>query len=151
MTKTLKWRLGKLPTPDEVLKLVNDKLITKEEARDILFAEQNSDERDAESLQDEIKFLRELVHKLSNDKTKVVEVIREIKVPYYQYLWYQPYQNWCTAFGSSSIGYVSSGNSITLTGTSATGTNAAFYTAGLSASEGNGTLSAGNFSDIETF
>ena len=35
MTKDLKWRLSKLPTPDELRGLVKDKIITQEEARDL--------------------------------------------------------------------------------------------------------------------
>ena len=53
MTKELKWRLGKLPTPDEVLKLVNDKVITKDEARDILFKSEDIEEKSEDELKTE--------------------------------------------------------------------------------------------------
>lgn len=132
MTKQLKWRLGKLPTPDEVLKLVNDKLITKEEARDILFNEQEDSVRDTESLETEIKFLRELVSKLSNNQTtKIVEVIREVDKGYYKYNWYKPYDTYCSA------NYVVSSPSIG-------GTNPIYLT-------NNGTVSNASFTDIQTF
>ena len=89
MTK-LKWRLSKLPTPQEVIELVNNKLITQKEAKDILFGE--VDERDEKSLKEEIKFLRGLVEKLSNNSgTKVIEIIQERN---YTQPWYQPYYNW---------------------------------------------------------
>lgn len=103
MTKQLKWRLSKLPTPDEVLKLVNDKLITKEEARDILFSEEKKEEVIKENLETEIKFLRKLVEKLSQNNTEVVETIKLVQKPYYQYDWYKPYVIWC-ASGTSNFG-----------------------------------------------
>ena len=97
MTKNLKWRLGKLPTPDEVLKLLNEKLITKEEARDILFSEEKADEKSKESMGEEIKFLKEVVEKLSNNQTsRIVEVIRDVQPIYYQRSWYGPYSGWCS-------------------------------------------------------
>ena len=94
MTKQLKWRLGKLPTPDEVLKLVNDKLITKEEAREILFSEEKEVQVKESDLKAEIKFLKELVERLATRST-IVETIRYIEKPYYQYGFWQPYQIWC--------------------------------------------------------
>ena len=50
MTKKLNWRLSKLPTPDEVRELVKDKIITQEEAREILFKEDTKEERNKEEL-----------------------------------------------------------------------------------------------------
>jgi len=137
MTKQLKWRLGKLPTPDEVLKLVNDKLITKEEARDILFNEE-SDERDEESLKEEIVFLRKLVDKLSEGKTTV---IKEYIHSYPSYTWTTPYL-YCTTNSSNGGGTYTVGNSTgsaTLTGTVS---NTMYL------SEGS---MSGNFSDIQNF
>jgi len=143
MTNQLKWRLGKLPTPDEVLKLVNDKLITKEEARDILFKEEVADEtaRDKESLKDEIKFLRELVEKLSSNKSQIVEIIKEVEKPYYQYKWLQPYVHWCSGMGCGNF-LVSNNTSdnFTLCGTKANLTLS-----------GNGTQENCAFSSIQTF
>ena len=93
MTK-LKWRLSKLPTPQEVMELVNFKLITQDEAKDILFGE--VDERDEKSFKEEIEFLRGLVEKLSNNsETKIIEIIQERN---YTQPWYQPYQVWSTSY-----------------------------------------------------
>jgi hypothetical protein len=122
MTNQLKWRLGKLPTSDEVLKLVNDKIISKEEAREILFNEEVQTERDKKSLEDEIKFLKEIIEKLSNNNTtKIVEIIKEVKVPYYQWNWYKPYEVWCggaltsgTLAGSGTV-YLGTSNTTDLT------------------------------------
>ena len=58
MTKheELVWRLGKLPTVEEITTLIDKKIITQEEARQILFNKKDVDERDKKSLEDEIKF-----------------------------------------------------------------------------------------------
>ena len=50
--KNLKWRLSKLPTPDEVRELVKDKIITQDEAREILFSQETDEERDKDSLKE---------------------------------------------------------------------------------------------------
>ncbi|SRR6266481_1449828 len=96
--KNLKWRLSKLPNPDEVRELVKDKIITQEEARQILFSEQ-SEERDTDSLKEEIKFLRELINKMSTRST-IIENIRYIEKPYAQRGWYDSYQSYC---GGNSV------------------------------------------------
>lgn len=98
MTKELKWRLGKLPTPQEVSTLINDKVITKDEARDILFRTEDIEEKSNEDLKSEIKFLKEVIEKLSNPQySRIVEVIKEVRVPYYYTQpWYGPYSGWTT-------------------------------------------------------
>mgnify|MGYP001588840513 CR=1 FL=1 len=138
MTKELKWRLSKLPTPDELRELVKDKIITQDEAREILFNFETEEDRDKKSLESEIKFLRELVEKLSENRTKIVEVIKEIQRPYYIQPWYNPYHVWCT---TSATG----GNTYTTTNTSG-GTNA-LQLSGTSSTGGH----AMNFSSIKTF
>jgi len=75
---------------------MNSKLITQEEAKEILFNESDVDERDKKSLEDEIKFLRELVEKLSNsNNSTIIEKIKYIEKPYYQTPWYKQYDVWC--------------------------------------------------------
>ena len=122
MTKKIIWRLKEQPTSEMLRELVKDQILTKDEAREILFNLQEESERDNESLKQEIKFLRELVEKLS-ERQKVVEIIREIEKPYQPSPWWRPYQYWC--------------GGTTLTNTSDTITLA------------NATSS--NFSDIKTF
>lgn len=91
----LVWRLSKLPSVEEILNLVKDKIITQEEAKEILFSLENQKERDIESFKSEIKFLRELVEKLSeNKKSIIVDVIKIVDYPYRRFSWYQPYINW---------------------------------------------------------
>jgi hypothetical protein len=104
MTKKeeLVWRLGKLPTVEEITTLIANKIITQDEAREILFNKKIEEERDIKSLETEIKFLRDLVEKLSQGRNQIVEVIKEVVKPFYiKEPWYQPYYYWCN--GSSSI------------------------------------------------
>lgn len=97
MKKRLKWRLSKLPTVEELQSLVKDKIITQDEAREILFTNEEVEVMDDESLKAEIKFLRELVGKLSNNsQTAIIEKIEVIRNPYIQYPWYNPYLIWCS-------------------------------------------------------
>lgn len=119
--KKLNWRLGKLPTPDEVRELVKDKIITQDEAREILFKEEDETERDIKSLESEIKFLRELVDKLSKNTSTIVETIRYIEKPYIRQPWYQQYEVWC---GNTTNGL--QGGKITLYSTANTAQQAAF-------------------------
>ena len=104
MTKKLNWRLSKLPTPDEVRELVKDKIITQDEAREILFSSETQEERDKDSLQAEIKFLRELIAKLANSRTTIVKTIREVQKPWARWEWYRPYEVWC-GIGSGTTNY----------------------------------------------
>jgi hypothetical protein len=76
MKKTkLVWRLGERPTSEELRNLISDEIISKEEARKILFNEETQEDRDKKSLEEEIKFLRKLVEKLSNSRQTIKEVI----------------------------------------------------------------------------
>lgn len=140
MTKKLKWRLGKLPSPDEVTTLLNREIITKEEAREILFSEEDEKIVDIKALQTEIEFLRKLVEKLSNRST-IIEHITTIQKPYYQYDWYRPYMAYCgsTIAGGAGGGYVGGA-----------GSHKFASSAGVA---GNGLLQAtnANFSEIKTF
>ena len=123
MTKKIVWRLKEQPTSEMLRELVKDNILTKNEAREILFNLEEQTDRDIESFKSEIKFLRELVEKLANPQ-KVVEIIREIEKPWKPYCWWQPYWVWST----TSCGYSSN-------------TNTSALMAGASS----------NFSDIKTF
>lgn len=160
MTKKLVWRLSKLPSVDELQLLVKDKLITQEEARGILFTEEDSEERDKKSLESEIEFLRKLVEKLgASSQTKIVQEIRYIEKPYYQYQWYQPYNTWCTSFGAGTVtlGNTSGVSSFTTTTNANAGSNNSYYCSGgttgttLSGTSATVATGLGNFSKIKTF
>lgn len=100
------WRLKEQPTAESLRELVKDKILTQEEAREILFSSEVVEERNNDSLKAEIKFLRELVEKLSQNRSQIVEVIKEVKVPQTVYIkdWYEPYRIWCgTDVGSSTV------------------------------------------------
>lgn len=128
MTKRLKWRLSRLPTPDELRELVKDKIITQEEAREILFSSEEEGERDEKSLKDEIKFLRDLVEKLST-KSSIITTIREIEVPYRRHGWYRPYDTWCdgTTYVNSLSSLNNSSDTMALASlTTTASTNSAF-------------------------
>lgn len=118
MTKKLVWRLGKLPTPEEVQNLVKDKIITNEEARDILFKTEEETERDIDSFKAEIKFLRELVEKLSDNKVEITKIVEREYPVYKDWSWYGPYKTWCSSgtvnlTGNSTITLASNSTSTT--------------------------------------
>ena len=102
MTTKIVWRLKEQPTSESLRELVKDKILTNEEAREILFSSQEETKRDVESLETEIKFLRDLVEKLSQNSSQVVETIKIVEIPYKQYSWYNPYTIWCSS-GTSNI------------------------------------------------
>jgi len=104
MTKKLVWRLREQPTTKMLQELVSTAILTKDEAREILFSSETEEDRDKKSLQSEIKFLRELVEKLSK-RSEIVTTIREIEVPYRRYDWYNPYNNWCGGTVDYTVGH----------------------------------------------
>jgi len=96
MTKKIVWRLKESPSTERLESLVKSGILSKKEAREILFSSEEIQERDIESLKSEIKFLRELVEKLSNDRLQIITTIKEIEIPVYrQRPWYRPYEVWC--------------------------------------------------------
>ena len=101
MTKKLTWRLSNLPTVEELNTLIEKKIITKEEARDVLFS--SEEDVGKKNLKSEIKFLRKLIEKLSGNDT-IIENIRIIERPYRRYPWYEPYNTWCGSGFSGSAG-----------------------------------------------
>ena len=74
MTKKIVWRLNEKPTSEALRQLVKDGLLSKDEAREILFSEHDETPIEnipkIEEMRTEIKFLRKLVEKFSdNNKT----------------------------------------------------------------------------------
>lgn len=160
MTTKINWRLSKLPTPDEVRELVKDKIITQDEAREILFNLEDDDTRDKKSLESEIKFLRDLVEKLSKNRSEIITTIREIQPIYKQYHWAQPYIQWCSTAGNSGGSLSSNGLAYSMTGaghiTSGINTlqlTSASATSGLAQIQNamQDSQTASKFSDIKTF
>jgi hypothetical protein len=89
--------LGTLPTPTELTLLVDKELITKAEAREILITEKEVTERDTDSFKEEIKFLKSIIDKLSENKPTVIrEYIQSNPIIIQnQRPWVYPYQVWC--------------------------------------------------------
>jgi hypothetical protein len=97
MKKKIIWRLANRPTPQEVINLNDSGLLSKEEAREILLSEETEEKVSEDSLKSEIKFLREIVERLSKgNQSTVIETIRYIEKPYHNYGWYKPYAMWCS-------------------------------------------------------
>jgi len=138
MKKKLTWRLSQLPTPDELTRLVENNILTKEEAREVLF--KDKEEIDSKSLKSEIKFLRDLVEKLSSDKSETIRIINEVQRPYSTFEWYKPYMYYCSGTGSTTLEYNS--------GFTGSGTTAGFNGTTCNASSQTIDMS---FKDIKTF
>ena len=157
MTTKLVWRLATRPTPQEVMDLKDRGLITKEEAREILFTSEEVEERDQrKALESEIAFLRKLAEKMGN-QSKIVETIRIIEKPYYNQPWYPAYATWC---GGGTITTTAGGNGTWVTtGTTPTATSGYAYVGGSTSNTVNftgvgaqgSTNTSGGFSTIKTF
>ena len=148
------WRLANRPTSEDVVKLLNSGIITKDEAKEILFNVEEEAERDKKSLESEIKFLRELVEKLSKGSpTQIIETIRYVEKPYIQYPWYQPYVIWCSSIGGLSSGNGANGATYTYSSTTGTGANnpASAMTSTSQNLSGVACGTGGKFSAIKTF
>jgi len=94
MKKKIIWRLKEQPTAETLQRLVENKILTKDEARQILFSFEEEKERDENSLKAEIKFLRELIEKLAESRSQIITTIREVEIPYKRYPWFEPYSTW---------------------------------------------------------
>jgi len=95
MTKNTKlvWRLGKLPTVQEIQDLVKDKIISQEEAREVLFSSETEELKDLKSLEAEVKFLKEIIESLSRG-VRTTEVVKQIPIYYEKYPWYNGTMTW---------------------------------------------------------
>lgn len=147
-TTKIKWRLQHLPDPEEVKDLFTTGLLTKEEAREILFSLETEEERTKKSLQDEIKFLRSVIQKLSTPSV-IIQTIREVQKPYSGLPWYAPYQQYLVAGGGGG------GSSLSHQAISQSGTNAVYsLTAGTGTtltSTSTSTPASPDFTSINTF
>jgi hypothetical protein len=137
----LVWRLKEQPTAESLQKLVSSGILSKEEAKEVLFNQETEEDRDKKSLESEIKFLRDLVEKLSQgNNSRIVEVIREVERPYKVYPWVQYYNGWCDSV--TTTGTYDNSGSITTTG-------GAMNLVGNITGSGQSAIT--NFSSIKTF
>lgn len=142
MTTKIVWRLANRPTPKEITDLLNAGILTKDESREILFSLETDEDRDKKSLESEIKFLRELVEKLANSPSKIVETIRYVQPTYIQQPWFQPYVTWTSATTGGYTSLTTSNGYIGGTATNAI--NTSFNTS--ASGSGGGSLSGLNAS-----
>ena len=148
-----KWRLAKLPTPDDLRALVAEKIITVEEAREILISQETEEDRDKKSLQDEILFLRQLVQSLAAKGT-IVQTIRTLPneiMPWQVQPWYKPYGQWVNAVGTQTVGS-NTANTLYMSGTGTSSLNSLSAVSGsIGASVTAASSSAPSFTAIKTF
>ena len=122
MTKkeVLKWKLKDLPNGDEIAQLVEQKVITPEEARKILFNEEKEDTNQVAALKEEVKFLRDLVDTLASKHNGYTTIYQEYRrlTPHYP-VWYSSYQPLMQTYttgaigsGTTSVNYTSTGGSL---------------------------------------
>ena len=97
----LVWRLKEQPTTEKLRELVKDEIITKDEARDILFNKVDNDER-VKSLKEQVEFLEKVVKALSEKGTTINNF------PAITYYPKHPVQYWHTTLtGTSGTTYTS--------------------------------------------
>lgn len=108
MTKKIVWRLKEQPSTESLRDLVKDGILTKDEAREVLFYEGTSSDttQNESSLFEEVQFLRKLVDKLSEGQVKTAIEYIIVQQPYYKQTWYTPYVTWCNA-SNTKIGTTS--------------------------------------------
>lgn len=88
------WRLSTQPTVDEITTLLDKGVITKQEAKEILFRNEEEIKTDQlKEIKEEIKFLRDIVLQLSKKSPEIVykHIYDHIeRKPYYSYWneWY---------------------------------------------------------------
>lgn len=103
MTKNeLKWRLKDLPDASGIAELVKQGVVTKEEARELLFNKEtpskNNESDIVKALKKQIEFLEELVKDLAQKSTETRTIYQTVEryKPYWEK--YSPY--WMSVGGS---------------------------------------------------
>lgn len=102
--KNLTWKLNELPNAGELADLVDSGVISKDEARDIMFGSAESDKDKIEALEKLVDFLQGLVKDLTKNKQtfvpyeKTIYVDRSIR-PYFDKYWLSTSK----ALGSSGV------------------------------------------------
>lgn len=112
MTKNLVWRLQEKPTTEDITRLIEAGVITKQEAKDVFFREEEKPKKatpsELDSVREEMKLLRELVLEIGKHQPTWVfpYVIEKVKyVPTSP--WVQPYIHWCGATYTSNASQLS--------------------------------------------
>lgn len=115
MTKKLNWKLKQLPTASEVADLVDKKIITAQEAKDMLFSdfvpESSDPKKEVDALKKQIEFLEELVKELSKNRGQVL-------TPVYIDRWvrrFEPYTPYWMSTGGTTVTSAATSGKGTLT------------------------------------
>lgn len=110
MTKNLVWRLQEKPTPSDIALLVEKSIITKEEAKDVFFREDEKPKKatpsELESIKKEVELLRELVLEIGKKQPATIYpiIIREYEKTFWpSQPWTQPYITWCSSNTSNAL------------------------------------------------
>ena len=83
MKKTkIVWRLKTTPTVEEVNDLLKNEVITKEEAREILFTEETQEDVKTKYLKKEIEFLKENLAYIEDIARKQFGLVKEDELVY---------------------------------------------------------------------
>lgn len=99
--KSLKWRLAKAPTREDVTTMLDKGIITKEEAKELLF--NLTDEKEENKvLKEQIEFLKGVIEKLSNNQPAqtVIQHVHDWR-PHVMTVPYRPY--WISTTGGSGM------------------------------------------------
>lgn len=91
--RNLTWKLKDMPSAGELANLVNSEVITRDEAREIMFGNADDDKAKIEALEKMVEFLQGLVENLSKNKTttyipyeRTVYIDRTVR-PYWDRYW----------------------------------------------------------------
>jgi hypothetical protein len=118
-SKTLKWRLSERPSPDNILKLVEGGIITKEEAKGIILDEVSVSESEVSSVKEELALLRKLILDSTTPNNVLIKIIEKSVEPYHTWGWTLPYTAWC---GNSNAMLTATNGSYTTTAEGGMGT-----------------------------
>jgi hypothetical protein len=98
MTKTLNWKLKTLPDATDIASLVEQKVITADEAREILFNSRESEkDQENEALKEQIRFMEKTVEDL------IKQMGTQFKFGGYQYHPRTPLKHWYSAQGTMLV------------------------------------------------
>lgn len=93
------WRLSTQPTVDEITTLLDKGVITKQEAKEILFRNEEEIKTDQlKEIKEDIKFLRDMVLQLSKKSPEIVykDIYRYIEKHPYTYPYWKKWYTLCS-------------------------------------------------------
>jgi hypothetical protein len=91
---TVKWKLAEKPTADNLTKLLEAGVLTKEEVRKITIEDSVVTQSDIEAIKSEMKLMRDLILELSNRQPQYINLIQQ-RLPQGNIQWVHPWINYC--------------------------------------------------------